>query len=234
MPAFTEVMHYLPLPVGASVAGSASALLSRPRPTVASASQHFAAGAVLAGVAVELIPELRGASSLAIIGGWLCGLAFMLGLRRVVLGLERTAGDDTLSLVYVAAADVFIDGFLFSVGFGAGHKAGVILAIALAVEAVFLAMTVTGAVPASARRRRLATPLLLAGLLATGALVGALLLSVVSGAVLTGLIAFGAVALLYLVVEELLVEAHEAVETPFAIAMFFTAFLLLLLLEGIL
>lgn len=234
MPAFTEVMHYLPLPIGASVAGSASALLYRPRPTLTSALQHFAAGAVLAGVAVELVPDLRGASSLAIIGGWLCGLGFMLLLRQVVLGLERAAGDESLSLVYVAAVDVFIDGFLFSVGFGAGHKAGVILAVALSVEAVFLAMTVTGAVPLSARRRRLLTPLLLAGLLATGAVVGALLLSVVSGGVLTALIAFGAVALLYLVVEELLVEAHETAETPFAIAMFFTAFLLLLLLEGVL
>ena len=39
-------------------------------------------------------------------------------------------------------------------------------------------------------------------------------------------------ALLYLVTEELLVEAHEGgKETPFAAAMFFAGFLLLLLLE---
>lgn len=40
------------------------------------------------------------------------------------------------------------------------------------------------------------------------------------------------IALLYLVTEELLVEAHEGgKETPFATAMFFAGFLLLLLLE---
>lgn len=46
------------------------------------------------------------------------------------------------------------------------------------------------------------------------------------------LLAFGLIALLYLVTEELLVEAHEGgKETPFATAMFFAGFLLLLLLE---
>ncbi|MEX5714912.1 hypothetical protein IC615_09625 [Serratia ureilytica] len=49
---------------------------------------------------------------------------------------------------------------------------------------------------------------------------------------LTAFLAFGLIALLYLVTEELLVEAHEGgKETPFAAAMFFAGFLLLLLLE---
>jgi ZIP family zinc transporter len=37
-------------------------------------------------------------------------------------------------------------------------------------------------------------------------------------------------ALLYLVTEELLVEAHEVAETPWAAAMFFAGFLLFLVL----
>ena len=54
-------------------------------------------------------------------------------------------------------------------------------------------------------------------------------------AVLAGLFALGAAglaALLYLVTEELLVEAHEVpeVETPLVTAMFFVGFLLFLLL----
>jgi ZIP family zinc transporter len=38
-------------------------------------------------------------------------------------------------------------------------------------------------------------------------------------------LAFGAAALLYLAVEELLVEAHEQAETTLSAAMFFTGFL---------
>lgn len=227
---FGTILSYLPMPVGASLAGSALALLHRPSARLESAVQHFAAGAILAGVAVELVPELRDRRPLLIALGWLIGLVVMLLIRRTVASLERAAGDASLSLVYVAAADVFIDGFLFSIGFGAGHHAGVILAIALSIEALFLALTVTAAA-ASSPRRRLLTPIGLAGLLASGALLGGLLVSAISGTGLTLILAFGAVALLYLVVEELLVEAHETADTAFAISLFFAAFLLLLLLE---
>jgi ZIP family zinc transporter len=46
-----------------------------------------------------------------------------------------------------------------------------------------------------------------------------------------GFFAFGLIALLYLVTEELLVEAHETKDRPWVTAMFFVGFLLLLLLE---
>ncbi|MFX5622654.1 transporter, partial [Acinetobacter baumannii] len=42
---------------------------------------------------------------------------------------------------------------------------------------------------------------------------------------------FGLMALLYLVTEELLVEAHEKPDSPFISAMFFAGFLGLMLLE---
>lgn len=47
----------------------------------------------------------------------------------------------------------------------------------------------------------------------------------------TALLALGLVALLYLVTEELLVEAHEVEDTPVTTAMFFVGFLGLLLIE---
>jgi ZIP family zinc transporter len=46
-----------------------------------------------------------------------------------------------------------------------------------------------------------------------------------------GFLAFGLIALLYLVTEELLVEAHESEDRPWVTAMFFVGFLLLLLLD---
>ena len=228
---FREILTFLPIPVGASLAGSGVALLFRPTRTVESAIQHFAAGAVLAGVAVELVPELRGHDATAIGVGWTLGVLAMLALRRLVMRLEVASGDESLSLVYIALVDIFIDGFLFSVGFGAGRRAGIILAIALSIEALFLALTISNASRRSSRLRRTLTPLALVGLLATGAAAGALLVSVIGGNGLTVVLAGGTVALLYLVVEELLTEAHETVDTAFAISMFFAAFLLILLLE---
>lgn len=64
-----------------------------------------------------------------------------------------------------------------------------------------------------------------------GAVVGVLLLSGLSGAALSAALAFGAAALLYLVTEELLVEAHEVLETPLTTALFFAGFLALLIIE---
>ena len=66
--------------------------------------------------------------------------------------------------------------------------------------------------------------------LLVGALVGETILRGASAHTLAGVLAFGAAALLYLVTEELLVEAHETRDTTAATAMFFAGFLLFLLL----
>ena len=50
---------------------------------------------------------------------------------------------------------------------------------------------------------------------------------------ITGFLSFGLMALLYLVTEELLVEAHEKPDSPLISAMFFVGFLALLLIEEI-
>jgi ZIP family zinc transporter len=49
--------------------------------------------------------------------------------------------------------------------------------------------------------------------------------------IITGFLSFGLMALLYLVTEELLVEAHEKPDTPLISSMFFVGFLGLLVLE---
>ena len=52
-----------------------------------------------------------------------------------------------------------------------------------------------------------------------------------SGNVLNAVLAFGIAALLYLVIEELLVEAHETPETNVVTSIFFVGFLAVLLLD---
>jgi ZIP family zinc transporter len=46
-----------------------------------------------------------------------------------------------------------------------------------------------------------------------------------------GVLSFGVAELLFLVTEELLVEAHEVPETPLTTATFFAGFLVIILLE---
>lgn len=60
---------------------------------------------------------------------------------------------------------------------------------------------------------------------AVGAIGGAALLGGAGKPVLAAVLAFGAAALLYLALEELLVEAHEQAETTLSAAMFFAGFL---------
>ncbi len=71
----------------------------------------------------------------------------------------------------------------------------------------------------------------LAFLLLVGVGIGDYFLSGLTGFAFDTVLSFGAAALLYLVTEELLVEAHETPETPLTTAMFFVGFVLLLLVE---
>jgi ZIP family zinc transporter len=53
-----------------------------------------------------------------------------------------------------------------------------------------------------------------------------------SGGFLAGILGFGVASLLYLVTEELLVEAHEEPDTPLIAATFFVGFLLPLVMAA--
>ena len=55
-----------------------------------------------------------------------------------------------------------------------------------------------------------------------------------SAPIIAGFLTFGLIALLYLVTEELLVEAHEHPDSPLITAMFFVGFLGLLMIEEVL
>jgi zinc transporter, ZIP family len=70
-------------------------------------------------------------------------------------------------------------------------------------------------------------------LLLVGGFGGATAIGNVRGAPLTGVLSFATVALLYLVTEELLTEAHEQPDTPLLTAIFLVGFLSLLLISMI-
>jgi ZIP family zinc transporter len=223
----TRLLYTL-IPVGAAVLGAAVAAYRRPNPILVSAIQHFAAGVVFAAAAGEILPDLKHGGSLwAIAIGGAAGVMFMLGLKR----LEERAGS-ALGLIALVGIDILIDGLVLGLGFVAGAKVGLLLTIALSVELLFLSLTVASEI--SAGERSPVQIILMTGGLALLLPVGAQLalpISLLSAPVVAGFFTFGLIALLYLVTEELLVEAHKIPDRPWVTAMFFVGFLILLILE---
>jgi ZIP family zinc transporter len=216
------------IPLLALVLGAAIAAVRAPGPAVASAIQHFAAGVVFAAAASEILPDLKHAGSiLAILVGGGAGLATMLTIKWFS---TRTKGP--LGLVGVTGIDILIDGIVLGIGFAATARQGTLLTIALTMEVLFLGLTMALELREAVSSRLLAIAIVGAVglLLPLGATVGTLAgaLPVFWHAVL---FAFGLIALLYLVTEELLVEAHAKPDSPLITSCFFVGFLAVLILE---
>lgn len=240
--AVAQAAALVAFPVAAAAVGATVATFRRPGPQVTSGVQHFAAGVVLAAVAGELLPELRREGRLgAVVAGFGVGVAVLLALgavsRRQESAARQRAGGGggarlPVGLLAAVGIDLLIDGLLVGLGATLGSNQGLILSVALTTEILFLAVVVCVQLQdLGVRRRRSAT---IAGSLglatAIGAIGGAALLGGASRTVLAAVLAFGAAALLYLVVEELLVEAHEQARTAVVAAMFFVGFLALYIL----
>lgn len=223
-----NALTYSFIPVIAVLIGAVLTAIRRPGPALTSAVQHLAAGVVFAAAATEILPEIKhdAAPFATAIGGTL-GVVAMLGLKSLE---ARVRGP--LALIGAIAVDLLIDGMVLGLAFIAGAKAGLLLAIALTLEVLFLGVTVTEELGETIRSkaRVVAIALGLALLLPLGTLV-ALPVATLSPPVIAGFLSFGLIALLYLVTEELLVEAHEKPDTPFISAMFFVGFLGLMLIE---
>ena len=174
------------------------------------------------------MPDVKhsGAILPVVIGGG-GGIALMLAIRKVE---ERVAGP--VGLLSVIAIDLAVDGLVLGLAFHAGQKAGILLAIALTMEVLFLGVTLADSLAEGTRspsRAVLLTALVILAL-PMGTLI-ALPAGALPQPIITGLLAMGLIALLYLVTEELLVEAHEIEERSWVTATFFVGFLLLLLLD---
>ncbi len=222
---------YTLIPLIAVILGATAMVLRRPGAGFQSGVQHFAAGVVFAAAASEILPDLKHGSSLwsVVIGGGI-GIITMLAIKH---HSRRAKGP--VAIAAVTAIDILIDGLVLGISFAAGARQGLLLTVALTVEVLFLGLTLAAklAETISSRWRVVA----LTGAVGLGLPLGAFLggpVGSLPGPVLTGFYAFGLIALLYLVTEELLVEAHETPDTPLITAMFFVGFLLLLIFEEVL
>lgn len=225
---FLSALAYTLIPVLAAVGGGVYAAFRRPGPGVISAVQHFAAGIVFAAAASELLPDLmHRKSAIATIVGGAIGIAVMLAVKAFGTRVKGAS-----ALVATVGVDILIDGVVLGIGFGAGPREGILLTIALTTEVLFLGLSIAPELAGErvSRCRVIGITTALAILLPIGTAVG-LPLALVSDRLLAGFFAFGLVALLYLVTEELLVEAHAAPERPWVTAMLFVGFLAMLVVE---
>lgn len=223
-------------PVLAAAIGSLIASVRSPGPQAASVIQHFTAGIVFAAAALELLPQDRLHATLPVVVGFALGLALMLAIRKFSHWLEgrfESAGFPT-GLILVTAVDLLIDGLVLGIAFTAGEQTGLILTVALTLEVLFLALSVSAALGAARVRRSWSflIPVGLAALMSAAAIGGHAVLAGLPATPYAALLGFGTVALLYLVTEELLVEAHEVSETSFATAAFFAGFVVFFVIEA--
>lgn len=232
-----QVLVFAMIPALAVVVGAAVASIRTPRARVQAMIQHFAAGVVFAAVAGEILPDLHDAHApIATVIGFAIGVGIMLGIKELVEpeGAAEGRPSSAKAMLLVVLVDILIDGLLVGVGFAAGREKGILIMVALTLEVLFLGLSTVGQLLASgaSRGRAMAWALLTSAVLLAGAAIGAMIASVLHGQVFVGVLAFGAAALLYLVTEELLVEAHETPETPLTTAVFFLGFLVLFLIES--
>jgi ZIP family zinc transporter len=231
-----QALSYTALAVVAALVGGVIAVYFPPGPQMESNIQHFAAGVVTAAVAAELLPGIHDRAPEIVVVGFAVGVVTMLGIHQLSKRIEkRNVGGQfagAAGLLITVGIDMVIDGVLIGVTFLDNPDTGVIIAVALAIEVLFLGVAGVVALPdGMGLVKKMAVPTAFGLLLATGVTVGVLMLDGVTGAPIALILAFGSAALLYLVTEELLVKASKVPETPVSTTLFFVGFLAIFLLD---
>ncbi|WP_454915615.1 transporter [Xanthobacter sediminis] len=229
------------IPAAMAALGAVLGTVWRPGAVTRSSVQHFTAGVVLAAVGAELLPELAEAPPLGMAVGFLIGGGAMLAIRALAGGEHaekeeeeagRAPARGNMSLLATVGVDLAIDGLLCAVTLAAVPESGFVVIAALSLEVFFLGLATV--VTLGGDRGALVRTFALALLVPAGAILGVLAFSGLPQVMKAGVLAFATAALLYLVGEELLAEAHEETDdTPLSAGAFFLGFLAVLLLKSL-
>lgn len=258
-PSWTQVLLYALVPAAVMVVGAVIAIIRPPGAAIRSAILHFAAGVVFSVVAVELLPDIVARHRPLEVGlGFAIGVGVMLALRSLTrkaaekekpvptpalppgaLLATQSAPDEApgsatlpMGLLTGVGIDILIDGLLLGIGFAAGAKEGLLLGIALTIEVLSLGLATAVELrqDGQSKARTVGIVAALSALLVVGAGVGITVLKGASDNIMELVLSFGLAALLFLVTEELLTEAHEEPESPWLTSTFFLGFLVFLIL----
>lgn len=186
--------------------------------------QHAAAGTVLAGLVVDVLSKLLAAPhQLAYAAvGMIAGLAAMLAIRQFLPDQEQSGPG---SLVVTVTVDILVDGVLIGLSAALGSGTGLLFAIALAPEMGLLGVTAAQSLKQTWPARKIIA--IAAGIAAAITAAGALgwAIAGTNAAATTAALGVGASVIIYLILEELLREAHQTDTGPLEVAILFTCFL---------
>lgn len=232
------ILLYTMIPLVTFVSGGIIATFKKPNAAFRSIILHFSSGVIFSVVAVEFLPDvIEKHRPPFVIAGFLIGIAMMLLIKAFAEKDENKTKTINVSQIPVAflvaiGVDVFIDGLLLGIGFASGAQAGMLLAFAIGLEMFSMGMAVASelgseGIPKGKVIRHIVQ---LSSLFIVSAVLGGTLLQHLSDSWMEMVLSFGLSALLYLVTEELLVEAHSEEDKPFYTATFFLGFLIFLIL----
>lgn len=128
-----------------------------------------------------------------------------------------------MGMLMATVIDIAVDGLIIGAGFASGGETGMILALGLSVEMLFLGLAL---VTDTLKGWKILAMTTFLGLeILSFAYLGNLLLGGASISIISAVLAASAAALLYLVTEELLIEAHEVQEKNYYTLILFAGFL---------
>jgi ZIP family zinc transporter len=223
-------------PVGAAILAGSVAVFLKGSDRLQRIVQHLAGGVVFAAVALEITPDLmKRHSPVPTAGGFVLAVLALLLLAKGERSGSTKPGKSKLPRVYLyaIAIDLLLDGFVIGIGFSGGARQGRLLTFALTLELVALGLALVGELRdrGNSAPKAYGITVAISTTLILGTVVGVELLRVVPPWAVTAALGFGEAALLYLVTEELLREAHERKDTSFTTAIFFAGFLAILLID---
>lgn len=224
--------YWLALPAVVMLLGGILTFFWHPSKGFISLVQHLAAGIILAALMIEVFPEILRADieKSALIVSFSVGVLFMYGVKLLGEHLERGNAAQTVAsrfnygMIITVFIDAALDGLTIGAGFAAGQKVGFALALGLSVEMLFLAMSLISDTIKGARILFLSACFSVT--IFVCAALGYHFLSASSGGTIAMALAFSAAALIYLVTDELLIEAHVHEEKSYSMLVLFGGFVL--------
>lgn len=207
------------------------ALVWHPSHRARSLIQHFAAGVVLAVLATDVLPEItrEHAPAHVLVSSFALGGLAMYFMKKITDHLEHNAAQtggsgSNIGLISTTFIDAIVDGMIIGAGLAASVSTGLILAVGLSVEMLFLGLSLMSDTMKGKRMVLLTATL---GLVMFASMwLGHHFLIDASPTMIASILAFGAAALVYLVTDELLIEAHTIEETPASSLWLFAGFLM--------
>lgn len=233
------ILLYTLIPLVTFILGGVFAALKKPSKSFRSIILHFASGVIFSVVAVEILSDVVEKHKPVYVAiGFIIGTLTMLAVKSFADKDENKVKDTPLipkipmAFIVAIGVDVFIDGLLLGIGFATGEKAGMLLAFAIALEMFSMGIATALEMMEEGINKWVAVRhiALLSSLFIVSAVLGGTLLQHMEDRWMEVVLSFGLSALLYLVTEELLVEAYNEEDKPLFTGTFFLGFLIFLIL----